>query len=139
MIKNWLSHFFSFGTTRATLLLDPVVAADMKSGGFASKQAFADWLAQNSKTPAWLYWSTHEEELKKAQQGVEPFASYLKLGEGAEIPVSRYASPPTGGTGIASTNSATPIEIVVVGGGTNTFWSGGDFTYVASASIDHWK
>lgn len=139
VIKNWLSHFFSFGTTRATLLLDPVVAADMKNGGFASKQAFAEWLGQNSKTPAWLYWSTHEEELKKAQQGVEPFASYLKLGEGAEIPVSRYVNPPTSGTGIASTNSATPIEIVVVGGGTNTFWSGGDFTYVASASIDHWK
>jgi hypothetical protein len=31
------------------------------------------------------------------------------------------------------------IEIVVTGGGTNTFWSGGDFGYVGSVSVDQWR
>jgi hypothetical protein len=33
----------------------------------------------------------------------------------------------------------TPIEIIVTGGGTNTYWSGGDFMYSGSASIDKWR
>ena len=139
VIKNWLTHFFSFGTNRATLLLDPIVAADLQANGFKTKEDFAQWLAKNTKTPAWLYWSTHEDEYKQARQGVEPYASYLKLGDTAEIPVSRFTSRPRGGGLTAAPRNANPIEIVSVGGGTNTFWSGGDFSYVGSASIDKWR
>ncbi|HLB30307.1 MAG TPA: UGSC family (seleno)protein [Gammaproteobacteria bacterium] len=140
VIKNWLTHFFSFGTNRATLLLDPVVSADLKNNGFKSKEEFSKWLSENSKTPGWLYWSTHQEEYQKAKAGVEPYASYLKLGEGDEVPVSRYT--PAGASTRADALAGAPqnpIEIVTVGGGTNTFWSGGDFSYVASASVDKWK
>jgi len=138
VIKNWLTHFFSFGTNRATLLLDPLVAADLKANGFQTKEQFTEWLAKNSRTPAWLYWSTHEDEYKKAKAGEEPYASYLKLGDTAEIPVSRFSGAPSSGLTAAPAN-ASPIEIVAVGGGTNTFWSGGDFSYVGSASIDKWR
>lgn len=131
VIKNWLSHFFSYGTSQATLVLDPIVAADLQANGFATKQAFIDYLVENSTTPGWLYWSTHEEEHEQAKQGVEPFASYLALGETAEVPVSRF-QPRPGRAGL-------PIEIVAVGGSTNTFWSGGDFGYQQSISIDKWK
>ncbi len=138
VIKSWLTHFFSFGTSSATLVVDPVVAADLQENGFATKEQFAEWLSKNSKTPAWLYWSTHEKELKQAKEGVEPFASYLKLGEGAEVPVSRYARRIAAGSTTALAR-ATGIELLVTGGGTNTFWAGGDFSYLASASVDKWK
>lgn len=139
VIKNWLTHFFSFGTNRATLLLDPIVAADLKAHGFKTKEQFAHWLEKNTKTPGWLYWSTHQAEYKKAKAGVEPYASYLKLGPTAEIPVSRFTNAPRGGGLTSAPRNASPIEIVAVGGGTNTFWSGGDFSYVGSASIDKWR
>ena len=138
VIKNWLSHFFSFGTNRATLILDPIVAADLQANGFKTKDAFIEYLMKNSTTPGWLYWSTHEEEYEKAKQGVEPYASYLKLGKTAEVPVSRFVRRQPAG-GIGDQPSPDPIEIVTVGGGTNTFWSGGDFGYVGSVSIDSWR
>lgn len=138
VIRNWLSHFFSFGTSRATLLLDPLVAADLKANGFKTKQEFSKWLAENATTPGWLYWSTHEEELEKAKQGIEPYASYLAEGEHDVVPVSRFVEgSPRGGLGGAT--PAYPIEVIAVGGGTNTFWSGGDFSYVGSASVDAWR
>jgi hypothetical protein len=92
-----------------------------------------------------LYWSQNQQALEQAKKGVEPYAGWLKQGQGAVVPVSRYARG-----GRASRNTAfmaskdnneprIPIEIVVTGGGTNTFWSGGDFGYVGSASVDQWR
>ena len=89
---------------------------------------------------------THEKELKQAKEGVEPYAGWLKQGQGFVVPVSRY----TRVGGRASRNTAfmaskdnneptTAIDIVVTGGGTNTFWSGGDFGYAGSASVDQWR
>ncbi|MBF8269769.1 MAG: hypothetical protein HW386_1478 [Gammaproteobacteria bacterium] len=138
VIKNWLTHFFSFGTGSATIILDPIVAVELKHNGFASKQQFADYLIEKSANPGWLYWSTHEEDYKKAKEGVEPFASYLKLGETAEIPVSRYVRMPPRGAP-AGTPPRNPVEVLAVGGGTNLYWSGGDFSHVVSASIDKWR
>ncbi len=138
VIKNWLTHFFSFGTRNATIIVDPIVAVELKKNGFATKQQFADYLAEKSATPGWLYWSTHQEDYKKAKAGVEPFASYLKLGETAEVPVSRFVrTPPRGAQPGAPPR--TPIEVIAVGGGTNTYWSGGDFSHIVSASIDKWR
>jgi hypothetical protein len=138
VIKNWLTHFFSFGTSRATLILDPIVADDLKANGFATKQQFIDYLVENTRTPGWLYWSTHQEEYEKAKQGVEPYASYLKLGETAEVPVSRFVKRPPRGAP-AGAEPLNPIEVLAVGGSTNTFWSGGDFGYITSVSIDAWR
>jgi hypothetical protein len=36
-------------------------------------------------------------------------------------------------------SSPTPIEIIGTGGGTNMFWSGGDFSHAASVSIYEWR
>ncbi|MCC6201988.1 MAG: hypothetical protein IT494_03165, partial [Gammaproteobacteria bacterium] len=154
VIKNWLTHFFSFGLSAATIIVDPIVATELKNNGFATKQQFAQYLATESKTPAWLYWSQNEQLLEQAKNGVEPYASYLKLGETAEIPVSRFvrrgppggmagpAGAPAGGAAAAAPAGMpqrTPIEVVAVGGGTNTYWSGGDFSHVTSTSIDKWR
>ena len=142
VIRGWLENFFSFGTSQATLVLDPIVAADVASKGYPSKEAYARYLADNTGTPAWLYWSTHEKELKSAKEGVEPYAGWLKLGQGTVIPVSRYKGSRRGTNFMASKDNNEPttsIEIVVTGGGTNTFWSGGDFGYAGSASVDQWR
>ncbi len=148
-IMKWqLQNFYTSGTGSngsATLLLDPVVARDLKeSRKFDTKEMLAEWLVQNATTPAWHYWARGEEQLKQAKSGVEPFASYLKMGEMASLPVSPFARRP----GAAKTPQQgqapagpprTPIEIVVVGGGTNAFWVAGDFSYVSSASVDKWR
>jgi hypothetical protein len=146
VIRGWLEHFFSFGTTQAILVLDPIVAADVAAKGYTTKEAFTKYLADNTGTPGWLFWSQNQNALKQAQSGTEPYASWLKQGQGAVVPVSRYKR---GGGGVArntafmaSKDSGEPtnsIEIVVTGGGTNTFWSGGDFGYAGSASVDQWR
>jgi hypothetical protein len=136
LINNWLTHFFSFGTSAATLLLDPTVAREAKEKGFNSKEELSDYWSKNSKTPAWLYWDTHRPQLKQAQAGVEPYASYLKMGD-ADIPFQRfYRRGRFGGPPVPNQKSS--IEIIVLGGETNTYWAGGDFSYMTSASIDKW-
>jgi hypothetical protein len=145
VIRGWLEHFFSFGTSQATLVLDPIVAADVAANGFATKEAYAKWLADNTGTPGWLYWSQNQKALEEAKKGVEPYAGWLKQGEGAVVPISRYkrgGMPSRNTAFMASKDTNEPtisIEIVVTGGGTNTFWSGGDFGYVGSASVDQWR
>jgi hypothetical protein len=142
VIRGWLEHFFSFGVNSATLVLDPIVAADVASKGYPTKEAYAKYLAENTGTPAWLYWQNHQNELKQAKAGVEPYAGWLKEGQGVTLPVSRFTRGPRATNFMASKDnneSTTSIEIVVTGGGTNTFWSGGDFGYVGSASVDQWR
>ncbi len=145
VVRGWLEHFFSFGVNSATIILDPIVAADIAAAGYPSKEAYAAYLAKNTGTPAWLYWQTAagQQALQKAKAGIEPYAGYLRMGYGAIIPVSRFdRSSGVGSAFNASEDNAqslTSIEIVVTGGGTNTFWSGGDFGYVNSASVDKWR
>ncbi len=142
VIRGWLEHFFSFGVNSATLILDPIVAADVAAKGYPSKEAYTRYLADNTGTPAWLYWQNHLNELKQAKEGVEPYAGWLKQGQGITIPVSRFKGPRGRSNFMASKDNnetTTSIEIVVTGGGTNTFWSGGDFGYVGSASVDQWR
>jgi hypothetical protein len=127
----------------ATLILDPTVAADISAAGFKTKEAYADYLVKNTGTPAWLYWQTRQKELEDAKKGVEPFASYLKAGENGVVPISRFAERLTLGVPVNAfgvfPQSSTPVEIIVTGGGTNTYWSGGDFTYYSSVSVDKWR
>ena len=145
VIRGWLEHFFSFGTTQATLVLDPIVAADVAANGYPTKEAFTKFLAEKTGTPGWLYWSQHPNEKKQAEAGVEPYAGWMKMGQGAVVPVSRYSRTgyPTRNTAFMASKDnnepTTSIEIVVTGGGTNTFWSGGDFGYAGSASVDQWR
>jgi hypothetical protein len=146
VIRGWLENFFSFGTTQATLILDPIVAADVAAKGYPTKEAYAKYLADNTGTPGWLYWSQNQRALEQAKKGEEPYAGWLKQGQGYVVPVSRYKRG-AGGIGrntafMASKDTSGPttsIEIVVTGGGTNTFWSGGDFGYAGSASVDQWR
>jgi hypothetical protein len=84
-------------------------------------------------------------ELEQGRKGVEPYTSYLKFGEDGVIPISRFIGNLTLGVPVNAfafgtlAADRTPIEIIVTGGSTNTYWSGGDFAYSGSASIDNWR
>jgi len=111
-----------------TLLLDPLVAKDLKEArGFKTKEELSQWLMKNTFKSAWAYWACRPDDLQKAKDGVEPYASWLKLPEGALVPEPVFFDPKK------------PIEIMVLGGQTNPFWQAGDFNYVGSASVDKWK
>ena len=59
------------------------------------------------------------------------------MGDG-EIPFHRfYRRGRPGAPPVANPKSS--IEVIVMGGETNTSWAGGDFSYVTSASIDKWR
>jgi len=73
---------------RITFFVDPGIAGPRYDQGFDSKEKFADYVAKNSTTPARLYWQRREKQKELGRKGIEPYATYLKLGEGAEIPES---------------------------------------------------
>jgi hypothetical protein len=139
VMKHQSLAFFTSGTGNCfksgvpdsaalTLLLDPLVAKDLKEArGFNTKEELSQWLMKNTFKTAWAYWACRPDDLQKAKEGVEPYASWLKLPEGALVPEPVFFDPKK------------PIEIMVLGGQTNPFWQAGDFNYIGSASVDKWK
>jgi hypothetical protein len=162
-IMKWqLQNWFTSGTGAggsAVLLIDPVVAKDLKElHNFDTKEKLAGWLVQNATTPAWHFWERTESQLKQAQAGAEPFASWLKLGNMVSLPTSPFmrrfqaggpgegnapgkiaSKEPAPKAGAPARPARTPIEIIVLGGETNPYWIGGDFSYISSASVDKWR
>ncbi len=128
VIKRQLTSFETSGpgAGRPTLLLGPITAKDLRDGGFASKEQLSQWLRENTYTTVWNYWAYRPDELESAKAGKEPFASLLKLPAGADSTQLLMAP-----------NSR--VEIMVVGGGTEVSWQAGDFSCVASASVDKWR
>jgi hypothetical protein len=112
--------------TQATFLLSPVTAKDLKNEGFDSKEQLSQWIKENAYMTAWTYWAAMPDDLESAKVGKEPFASWLNL-------------PPEGKTTHPLISSNAPVEMLVVGGGTDAFWMAGDFRYMATASVDKWR
>jgi hypothetical protein len=126
-IPFWLKFVSPFSP--AMLLLDPTIIKQLKEReGFNSKEQLIDWIYKNTTVTVgdWLdnFYSVQNFVLPKGRQGVEPFASWMKLPKDAKIP--QIASPKN-------------IHILSVGGGTNLFWQAGDFGFVSSASVDKWR
>ncbi len=137
IIKQQLTSFETSGAgthhtpginpgTQATLLLTPITANDIRNEGFESKEALSRWLKENTRMTLWNYWAAMPDDLESGRKGCEPFASLLKL-------------PPESKSPRPLILQDAPIEIVVVGGGTDAFWMAGDFFCLASASVDMWK
>jgi hypothetical protein len=112
--------------TQATFLLSPITASDLKNEGFESKEKLGQWIKENAYMTVWTYWAAMPNDLESARAGVEPFASWLKL-------------PPEAKTTHPLIHLNTPVEILVLGGGTDAFWMAGDFSCMASASVDKWR
>jgi len=126
-IPFWLKFISPFSP--AMLLLDPTIIKQLKEReGFQSKEQLIDWVHKNTTVTVgeWLdnYYSVQNFILPTAKQGVEPFASWMKLPRDTKIPL--IARPSN-------------IHVLSVGGGTNLFWQAADFGYISSASIDKWR
>jgi len=126
-IPFWLKFISPFSP--AMLLLDPTIIKQLKEReGFQSKEQLIDWVHKNTNVTVgeWLdnYYSVQNFILPTAKQGVEPFASWMKLPRDTKIPL--IARPSN-------------IHVLSVGGGTNLFWQAADFGYISSASIDKWR
>ena len=112
--------------TQATFLLSPITANDLKNEGFDSKEQLGEWIKDNARMSAWTYWAAMPAHLESAKAGVEPYATWLKL-------------PPEGKTEYPLITKNSPVEMLVIGGGTDAFWMAGDFRCMANASIDKWR
>jgi len=112
--------------TQATFLLSPITSRDLKNEGFDSKEQLSQWLKENTYMTLWNYWAAMPDDLESGKAGVEPFASLLTL-------------PPEANSLRPLILRDTPVEILVVGGGTDAFWMAGDLFHIASASVDMWR
>ena len=133
-LKGMLSGLDPFLGT--LLVLDPIVAKEFAQLGFDTKEKLIDWIHENVRTPARLYWNHYAAQTfirEDALNGVEPFASY-------------YAAPPDE---LVPVFPKDKIGILVVGGSTNGQWSAFigshlDKRYWApsvqvAVSIDDWR
>jgi hypothetical protein len=112
--------------TQAALLLSPITANDLSNEGFKSKEQLSRWLKENTYMTLWNYWAAMPDDLESAKAGIEPFASLLKQPPEAKSPRPLILQD-------------APVEVLVVGGGTDAFWMAGDFFCLASASVDRWR
>lgn len=120
-----ISTFGAMGPS-VTFVVDPLVAKSLRAEGFQTKREACKWIVENSKVPAGHYWEGQQSGFAKrlAEQGVEPFATLVKLPKDALI---------------APRHSPDDINILVVGGETNPMWITTDFIYTRSAAVDKWR
>lgn len=107
--------------------MDPLVAKGLKEQGFETKQQVVQWLSKNFKMPAGQFWGSdliYSLMGPMAREGVEPYATWAKLPKDELI--AAYDHPES-------------MNIVVVGGETNSIWFTTDMTYTQSQSIDKWR
>ena len=93
-----------------TLVMDPIVAQEFVDRGMDTPETLANWIYENARVPARLYWD-HVPLSNVARglvaNGVEPYASYSKLGPDELIPPFMPMQ----------------VEVVVTGGSTNGSWN----------------
>jgi len=108
-----------------SVIVDPIVAKVLKeTEKFNTKAQLGEYIWKNSFFTMWNYFQALPSNLKKAKEGVEPYASYLKLDPGAMSPEP------------VLTKAAT---IVVTGGSTNPYWTMVDGGPARSVNIGLWK
>lgn len=112
----------------ACLIMDPTVAQKLKAEGFNTKEELIRYAWENTKIKVEDYWTYYQLVdifiRPRAEAGVEPYASWLKLPADSLIP--QFVSYDR-------------INVIVVGGETQEFWQMGDHYYIASASVDTWR
>jgi hypothetical protein len=110
----------------AMVIIDPLTAKSLKQQGYDTKEKLTEWLWKNTTVSAkdyresflayvWIY--------PRALRGEEPYATWWKLPDDARVPC--WPKPDD-------------INLVVMGGQTNTFFQVGNMNYIRSISIDDW-
>jgi hypothetical protein len=110
-----------------TLVMDPLVAGHLKEQGFDTPQKLSQYLSENFKMTAGQFWGSdvvYSLVEPNARNGVEPYASWMKLPKDALI--APYISPEK-------------ILAIVVGGETQALWLTTDMWLTKTVSIDKWR
>jgi hypothetical protein len=110
-----------------TLVMDPLVARHLKEQGFDDPKQLAQYLSENFKMTAGQFWGSdvvYSLVEPNARNGIEPYASWLKLPKDALI--APYTTPEK-------------INVVVVGGETQALWLTTDMWHTKTVSIDKWR
>jgi len=121
-IMQSLTGFFG-----ALVVCDPLIAKALKAQGYETKDQLIDWLHKNTLISVGDYKDENfvsSFDLPRADKGIEPFASWFKLPNDAQIPL--FISPKD-------------ISIVVAGGETQAFFQAGNLRYTTSVSVDKWR
>jgi hypothetical protein len=112
----------------ATVIMDPTVAKLLKEAhGFNTKEELSSWLSENVEVTAATFWGNGVNTTASAPmalQGLEPYATWLKLPSDALI--RPFTNPRA-------------IRVVVAGGGIQTTWFVTDFRLGRGVKVDDWK
>jgi hypothetical protein len=129
--ENWQFHLKrtvgglgSPNQSSKLLLIDPAVTHPLVRFGFDTKEKLIDWVKTNVTMSKFNYWLDQDVINHKkgiALSGREPYASWLKLPDDAEI---------------AYLND---VNVVVVGGSANVRWSVNECGYGRSVRVDDWR
>ncbi len=127
LIRDYMKSLSAQGSS-ATILMDPTVAALLKNAhGFQSKQSLSQWLSQNVEKTAESYWGNAvvaSVSASLAMQGLEPYATWKNL------PAAALIKP---------FNQPQGIQVVVVGGKTQSTWFATDFRLGRGVLVDSWR
>lgn len=127
LIRDYMRSLSALGSG-ATIFVDPTVARLLKNvQGYKTKEQFSEWLSQNVEKTVASYWGNGvitTSNTAFAQQGLEPYASWLKA------PRDQLIKPFT---------NPRAINIVVVGGNIQTTWFVTDFMLRRGVLVDDWR
>ena len=127
LLRDYMRSLSAQGSA-ATILMDPTVAALLKDAhGFKTKAMLSDWLSQNVEKTAASYWGNAvvaSVTSSLALQGLEPYATWKKL---------------PGDSLIKPFNNAKGIQVVVVGGKSQSTWFATDFRLGRGVLLDAWR
>jgi hypothetical protein len=110
-----------------TLVMDPLVVHHLQEQGFREPEQLSKYLSENFKMTAGQFWGSdvaYSLVEPNARNGIEPFASWLRLPEDAVI--APYTEPEK-------------INMVVAGGETQALWLTTDMWYTQTVAIDKWR
>ncbi len=125
LMRDYMRSLAALGS--ATVIMDPTVAKLLRDDyGMKTKDDLSKWLADNVEKTVDSFWGNGVAStglLPMARQGLEPFASYLKM---------------PGDTLIKPFN-ARGINVLAVGGEIQTTWFVTDFGLGRPVSVDKWR
>jgi hypothetical protein len=127
LMRDYMKSLSANGSA-ATILMDPTVAALLRDvHGFKTKAMLAQWLSQNVEKTAASYWGNavvSSISASLAIQGLEPYKTWRQL---------------PGETLIKPFNNPKAIQVVVVGGKSQSTWFATDFRLGRGVRVDDWR
>ena len=123
-IKRTVGGLGSPNQSSKLLLIDPAVTGPLLRFGFDTKEKLINWVKTNVTMSKFNYWLDQDVINHKrglAVSGREPYASWLKLPDDAQIAYLEN------------------VNVVAVGGSGNVRWSVNECGYGTSVKVDNWR